>query len=99
MDDNIWRLGIPNSFKYLDTYGLPLEIMMDECEKRDTTLALDLFVRDAVNSGWTFDHAISVCMDALMARHGPQIGQQQADRLKMGMMVHYKRYWPSSDID
>ena len=102
MDDQF--IGLPDALKCMDTYGLPLEIMMEECEKQDATdgrktrPALDLFVRDAVNSGWTFKHAIAVCRDALIAKYGIQIGQRQADRLENGMKVHCKRYWPNVEV-
>ena len=96
-------IHVPDAFKYFDTYGLPLEMIMDECEKRDVPgrycvrAALDLFVRDAVSAGWTFNHAIAVCRDALVSKYGSEVGGKVADRLALGMKLHYNRYWPQPE--
>jgi hypothetical protein len=87
------KIAIENAFKYLDTFGMPLVVQMDRLEKSGDTVALDVFVRDAVNAGWTFEHAIACCREALMEKHGPVLGSECAERLELGMKQFWDRYW------
>ena len=47
-------LGFHGAFALLDTYGLPLSVCMDECEKKGFRVAADSFVYDAVRAGWPY---------------------------------------------
>lgn len=91
--------GFDGAFKMLDTFGLPLALTIDEVEKASggtKVVALDSFVRDAVNAGWGFDKAIATCREALVLIHGPIIGNEQAERLEAGMKRFHARYWPDA---
>lgn len=59
-----------NAFMYVDTYGLPLSICMDECEKQGACVAADSFVYDAIKAGWKFEKAIAVVVEAWAEKYG-----------------------------
>lgn len=90
--------GYPNSFRLLDTFGLPLLMQMDECESRGIRVALDLFVRDAVLAGWTFEKAMVSVREALVDKHGRETGEFQARRLERLMKSRAEEYWPAGEL-
>jgi alanyl-tRNA synthetase len=92
LDDKF--IGYPRAFGLSDSHGLPLAMQMDYVESKGMRVALDVFVRDAVNAGWSFEKAIRVCEAALIEKHGPKVGKEQARRLEDGMKKFWERYWP-----
>lgn len=86
-------IGLGGAFRLLDTHGIPLGVSISNAEKRGYRVALDEFVKDAVNAGWEFDKAIASCEEALSMRHGFRVGREQSARLAFGMKRHWRRYW------
>ena len=77
-----------NAFMYVDTYGLPLSMCMDECEKQGARVAADSFVYDAVRAGWSFDKAIAVVVEAWSEKYGAA----RANSLKQPLVDGCKKY-------
>jgi alanyl-tRNA synthetase len=55
------------AFLFVDTYGLPLEYVIEHCYARGMVADLRQFMTDAVTAGWSFNHAIATVNEAVNA--------------------------------
>lgn len=56
---------LENAFFYVDTYGLPLEMVMRRTSELGSAVDLSAFMLDAAGAGWSFDKAYAVCNEAV----------------------------------
>lgn len=63
-------VGFHDAFKYLDTYGLPLAMCMDACEKHGLRVAADSFVYDALIAGWSWEKSLATVQEAWADKYG-----------------------------
>ena len=59
-----------DAFKYVDTHGLPLSLVMTETNKRGIPTDLRQFIKDAVNAGWSHEKAIATANEAVNVLRG-----------------------------
>ena len=59
-----------NAFKMVDTYGLPLDMVIKRVSDRGLACDLQKFIQDALNAGWTQEKAVSVCNEAVSLLRG-----------------------------
>ena len=86
MAETLYR-GYHDAFKMLDTFGFPLVMCMDECEKKGFRVALDTFVFDAIKAGWSFEKAIAVVTEAVTEKYGMAfVNSERFARFKPAIM-------------
>lgn len=66
------RFVFNNAFKYVDSYGIPLDCLIDEIHTRGGITNLTAFVADALSAGWTAKKAIAVANEAVNNMRGRQ---------------------------
>lgn len=97
MADETYYPGYDRAFEMLDTYGLPLEIAMDECEKHGIRVDLVAFMQKAVRANWGFDKALGTVQEALNVKYGSKVAEVVISELKTGLAFHWKELWPELD--
>jgi hypothetical protein len=53
------------AFLYVDSFGIPLPILIDECNKRHLLVDLERFKQDAIDHGWKPAKAEAIVAEAL----------------------------------
>lgn len=57
--------NLDNAFFYVDSVGLPLEMVMRAASKHGHAVNLSAFMLDAAKAGWSYKKALSACNDAV----------------------------------
>ena len=69
-------------FVYRDTHGLPLMLIADSLKRHNYIIALDHFVREAVEHGWSKSKAIADLREYILYEHGVSEGVKVMARLE-----------------
>ena len=77
--------GLSGVFNLVDTHGLPLEIIILECEDRGIVVAWDEFIKDAREHGWT-DKTIRTKVIGAVGEAKPDMLDEFTKRLELCLM-------------
>lgn len=60
------KIIIGGAFKFIDTHGLPLAVIMDQLRSSDMGFCVMCFIRDAEKAGWRPDKIKSTLVEGFM---------------------------------
>ena len=56
-----------DAFLFVDTYGLPLELVMEHVHKRNCVTDISAFLKDALLAGWSKKKALAKAEEGISA--------------------------------
>lgn len=77
-------LAIPGDkvFELVDRYGLPLEIILEECKKEDLVIDISIFTKIALSKKWNKDRLFQKIQEAYTDIYNEQYATIIISRLK-----------------
>ena len=82
--ENPLPMRVTGIFKFYDTHGLPLPYIAAKCKQHGLRIAVDVFVYDAVCSGWSFEKAIAALWEMWADTEGPRTASEISETLERG---------------
>lgn len=76
------------AFLFVDTYGLPLGIIIDYCSSQGVPVDLKKFVTDAISHGWPRRKALAVVRESLVGKLSPRQADVEVEVLRYETEIH-----------